>query len=293
MLEFEDVPDAARPDAHRRVRGLERRRRGGLARRRAPRGGLGRRGHRGARPGGLLRLPGQPPEGDARRRAAADRARPPHGSSSRATTGLGSRDVVLVEGIEPSTRWRAFTIELLEFAERLGVSTFVTLGALLADVPHTRPIPVTATSDDEDVLHRLDLESSTLRGPDRHRRRPLGRRHRAGLPSLSLLGRRPALRRRARRRPRPPSACSASWSRCSTCRSRSATCRRRPGPGSAASTSWPSPTTRSPSTSSPSRRPPTPPTCPRPAATRSPASSSATCAVAATRAPAGLSRSSR
>ncbi|MFI5074859.1 MAG: PAC2 family protein, partial [Actinomycetales bacterium] len=50
-------------------------------------------------------------------------------------TGFGSRDVVLVEGIEPSTRWRAFTIELLEYAERLGVSTFVTLGALLADVP--------------------------------------------------------------------------------------------------------------------------------------------------------------
>ena len=80
-------------------------------------------------------------------------------------TGFGSRDVVLVEGIEPSTRWRAFTIELLEYAQRLGVSTLVTLGALLTDVPHTRPIPVTATSDDEDVLHRLDLESSSYEGP--------------------------------------------------------------------------------------------------------------------------------
>uniref|UniRef100_UPI0025F0036E PAC2 family protein n=1 Tax=Lapillicoccus sp. TaxID=1909287 RepID=UPI0025F0036E len=41
------------------------------------------------------------------------------------------RDVVLIEGIEPSTRWRSFTIELLEYAEQLGVTTVVTLGALL------------------------------------------------------------------------------------------------------------------------------------------------------------------
>ncbi|MDQ6714728.1 MAG: PAC2 family protein [Actinomycetota bacterium] len=75
------------------------------------------------------------------------------------------RDVVLVEGIEPSTRWRSFTIELLELAEQLGVTTFVTLGALLADVPHTRPIPITATSDDDDVVHRFDTESSKYEGP--------------------------------------------------------------------------------------------------------------------------------
>ncbi len=75
------------------------------------------------------------------------------------------RDVVLVEGIEPSTRWRSFTIELLELAEQLGVTTFVTLGALLADVPHTRPIPITATSDDDDVIHRFDAESSKYEGP--------------------------------------------------------------------------------------------------------------------------------
>ena len=56
------------------------------------------------------------------------------------------RDVILVQGIEPSTRWRTFTIELVELAGRLGVSTVVTLGALLADVPHTRPLPVTTTS---------------------------------------------------------------------------------------------------------------------------------------------------
>lgn len=80
------------------------------------------------------------------------------------STGFG-RDVVLIQGIEPSTRWRSYTVELLEFAERLGVTTFVTLGALLADVPHTRPIPVTATSDDTDVAHRFDLEPSRYEGP--------------------------------------------------------------------------------------------------------------------------------
>ena len=75
------------------------------------------------------------------------------------------RDVVLIQGIEPSTRWRSFTIELLQFAQQLGTGMFVTLGALLADVPHTRPIPVTATSDNEDMVHRFDLEQSKYEGP--------------------------------------------------------------------------------------------------------------------------------
>ncbi|MDO8107552.1 PAC2 family protein [Isoptericola sp. b441] len=73
--------------------------------------------------------------------------------------------VVLVHGIEPSMRWRRFCDELLDAAERLGVTTVVTLGALLADVPHTRPIPVTATSDDRGVRAELDLERSSYEGP--------------------------------------------------------------------------------------------------------------------------------
>ena len=81
-----------------------------------------------------------------------------------ATSTLLDRDVILVQGIEPSTRWRSFTIELLEFARHIGVTTFVTLGALLADVPHTRPLPVLATSEHEDVIHRFDLEPSTYEG---------------------------------------------------------------------------------------------------------------------------------
>ena len=81
-----------------------------------------------------------------------------------ATSASLERDVILVQGIEPSTRWRSFTIELLEFARHMGVTTFVTLGALLADVPHTRPLPVIATSEHEDVVHRFDLEPSTYEG---------------------------------------------------------------------------------------------------------------------------------
>jgi proteasome assembly chaperone (PAC2) family protein len=78
-------------------------------------------------------------------------------------TTLG-RDVVLIQGIEPSFRWRAFTIELMELAQEAGVSTVITLGALLADVAHTRPIPVTASSDDDDTRHRFDLEASKYEG---------------------------------------------------------------------------------------------------------------------------------
>ncbi|HEY5249497.1 MAG TPA: PAC2 family protein [Dermatophilaceae bacterium] len=74
------------------------------------------------------------------------------------------RDILLVQGIEPSTRWRSFTIELLEFAQENGVTTFVTLGALLADVPHTRPLPVSATSEHEDVARSHGLEPSRYEG---------------------------------------------------------------------------------------------------------------------------------
>ena len=67
----------------------------------------------------------------------ADSAAPP--------TGL-SRDVVLVHGIEPNMRWRAFSSELVHGLESLGVELVILLGALLADVPHTRPVPVTVGS---------------------------------------------------------------------------------------------------------------------------------------------------
>ena len=65
--------------------------------------------------------------------------------SSVPSTGL-SRDVVLVHGIEPNMRWRAFSEELVRGLESLGVELVILLGALLADAPHTRPVPVTVGS---------------------------------------------------------------------------------------------------------------------------------------------------
>lgn len=75
------------------------------------------------------------------------------------------RDVVLLRGIEPSMRWRAFTEEILALSRDLGVQMVVTLGALLADSPHTRPIPVSGTASDAAVGRSLDLEQSRYEGP--------------------------------------------------------------------------------------------------------------------------------
>ncbi len=78
--------------------------------------------------------------------------------------GIG-RDVVLVRGIEPNMRWRAFCDELLAAVRKLKVERIVTLGALLADVPHTRPVPVTVSTSDETLAKSLGLEPSRYQGP--------------------------------------------------------------------------------------------------------------------------------
>jgi proteasome assembly chaperone (PAC2) family protein len=74
-------------------------------------------------------------------------------------------DVVLVHGIEPNMRWRKFCAELLTHVEQLGVSTVITLGALLADTPHTRPVPVTGTAYDTEAAEKFGLERSRYEGP--------------------------------------------------------------------------------------------------------------------------------
>ncbi|MFD1151235.1 PAC2 family protein [Saccharothrix hoggarensis] len=76
-----------------------------------------------------------------------------------------STDVVLVHGIEPNMRWRKFAAELLGHIEDLGVTTVVTLGALLMDTPHTRPVPVTGTAYDAAAAAKFGLESSRYEGP--------------------------------------------------------------------------------------------------------------------------------
>jgi proteasome assembly chaperone (PAC2) family protein len=75
------------------------------------------------------------------------------------------RDAVLLIGVEPNTRWRTFTEEIAGLASDLGVELVVTLGALLADVPHTRPAPVTGSATDPKLVRELGLASSRYEGP--------------------------------------------------------------------------------------------------------------------------------
>ncbi|MEV5707120.1 PAC2 family protein [Actinoallomurus sp. NPDC052274] len=75
------------------------------------------------------------------------------------------RDVVLIHGIEPNMRWRAFCRDLVGIMLELNARTVVLLGALLADAPHTRPVPVTAASSDAALTTRLQLEPARYEGP--------------------------------------------------------------------------------------------------------------------------------
>lgn len=78
---------------------------------------------------------------------------------------LSVRDIVLVQGIEPSMKWQQFTREVLGLAAELDVRMVVTLGALLSDTPHTRPVPITGTCTDAALGAQLGLEPSKYEGP--------------------------------------------------------------------------------------------------------------------------------
>ena len=75
------------------------------------------------------------------------------------------RDIVLMRGIEPNMRWRAFCEEILEVFGDLNIEMVVGLGALLADTPHTRAVPVTGSSYDAESASRFGLEQSRYEGP--------------------------------------------------------------------------------------------------------------------------------
>jgi proteasome assembly chaperone (PAC2) family protein len=75
------------------------------------------------------------------------------------------RDAVLMLGIEPNLRWGTFTRIVTDLATELHVELVVTLGSLLADVPHTRPAPVTGSASDPELVERLGLEQSRYEGP--------------------------------------------------------------------------------------------------------------------------------
>ena len=77
----------------------------------------------------------------------------------------GTRDAIVLLGNEPNLRWRTFTSLVVDLAQELGVELVVTLGALLADVPHTRPAPVTGARTDPELVERLGLQASRYEGP--------------------------------------------------------------------------------------------------------------------------------
>lgn len=82
-----------------------------------------------------------------------------------ATAAPGERDILLLRGLEPNMRWRGFCAELIDLAKELRVSSVITLGALLSDSPHTRPVPVSGNASDEETAARLNLERSRYEGP--------------------------------------------------------------------------------------------------------------------------------
>jgi predicted ATP-grasp superfamily ATP-dependent carboligase len=96
------------------------------------------------------------------------------------------RDAIILLGVEPSLRWRSFSAHVSGLAKELGVELVVTLGSLLADVPHTRPAPVTGSANDRELIEKLGLQPSRYEGPTGI----VGVLHdacmQAGIPSASL-----------------------------------------------------------------------------------------------------------
>jgi proteasome assembly chaperone (PAC2) family protein len=75
------------------------------------------------------------------------------------------RDAVILLGVEPNLRWKTYTSFVLELVQELEVELVVTLGSLLADVPHTRPAPVSAAASDPTLVEELGVEPSRYEGP--------------------------------------------------------------------------------------------------------------------------------
>ena len=96
------------------------------------------------------------------------------------------RDVVILLGTEPNLRWKSFSQLVLGLVRDLGIERVVTFGSLLADVPHTRPAPVTAAATDPELMAELGLEPSRYEGPTGIVGVLLDACRTAGIPSISL-----------------------------------------------------------------------------------------------------------
>jgi proteasome assembly chaperone (PAC2) family protein len=97
-----------------------------------------------------------------------------------------NRDAVILIGVEPNYRWRTFADLVTDVARDLGIELAVTLGALLADVPHTRPSPVTGAATDPKLVDELGLQLSRYEGPTGIVGVLLDACRRSGIPSVSL-----------------------------------------------------------------------------------------------------------
>lgn len=105
--------------------------------------------------------------------------------SAAAMPGAG-RDVVFLQAAEPQLRWPTYCAIIVEIAQSLGVELVITLGALLADVPHTRPVRVTGTAASPDLVAQLGLHRSRYEGPTGITGVLHDAFNRAGIPSASL-----------------------------------------------------------------------------------------------------------
>jgi proteasome assembly chaperone (PAC2) family protein len=89
----------------------------------------------------------------------------PENSFSVAPVPGAEGDLVMLQGVEPSLRWRRFSEDVIDTARELGVRMVITLGALLADVPHSRPVAITGITSDEMLVERLGFEPPSYEGP--------------------------------------------------------------------------------------------------------------------------------
>jgi proteasome assembly chaperone (PAC2) family protein len=99
---------------------------------------------------------------------------------------LPGTDVILLLGPEPALRWRLFSEQITGIADRFGATMAISLGALLADVPHSRPVPLIGTASENSLIERFELQRSQYEGPTGIVGVLHDALHRAGLPTASL-----------------------------------------------------------------------------------------------------------
>ena len=245
------------PGGDRRLRGVERRRRRGLLRGRPPDGGVERPDRGRDRPGGLLRLPGQPADGRHRR----DGAPADHLADHPDRRGLSARPR---PRRDPDPRHRAEHALAAVLRRAAGGLRRPRRRARGHPRCAARRHPAHPTDPGHRHRHRArpgrpaQAGAVDVRGTHRDRRGLPGRLRPARHPRRCPTGRRSPTTSPSRPAPRRRWPCSASSRTCWRPASRSGTCPRTPAPGSAAWTSWPRRTRTSPTTSARSRRPATP-----------------------------------